>query len=58
MFFMKKLTALLLTTVLVLTLFTACGASSIAQSAPAMKGDYAVEEMAPEAPAAMMTGLS
>ena len=55
---MKKLTALLLTTVLVLTLFTACGASSIAQSAPAMKGDYAVEEMAPEAPAAMMNSIS
>ena len=55
---MKKLTALLLTTVLVLTLFTACGASSIAQSAPAMKGDYAMEEMAPEAPAAMMNSIS
>ena len=55
---MKKLTALLLTTVLVLTLFTACGASSIAQSAPAMKGDYAMEEMAPEAPADMMNSIS
>ena len=55
---MKKLTALLLTTILVLTLFTACGANSIAQSAPAMKGDYTVEEMAPEAPAAMMNAMS
>lgn len=51
---MKKLTALLLTALLILSLFTACGASSIAQSAPAMKDSYVVEEMAAEAPAAMM----
>ena len=56
---MKKLTTLLLTMVLVLTLFTACGGSnSITQSAPAMKGDYAMMEMAPEAPAAMMNSAS
>ena len=51
---MKRLTALLLTVLLILSLFTACGANSVTQSAPAMKGDYAVEEMAMEAPAAMM----
>ena len=51
---MKKLTTLLLTILLILTLFTACGGSNIAQSAPAMKGHYAVEEMMAEAPAAMM----
>lgn len=55
---MKKLTALLLTMLLVLSLFTACGGSSIAQSAPAMKGDYAMEEMAMEAPAAMMNSAA
>ncbi len=47
---MKKLTALLLTILMVLTLFTACGGSSKSQAAM----DYAVEEMAAEAPAAMM----
>jgi len=47
---MKKLTALLLTIVMVLTLLTACGGSSKSQAA-----DYAMkEEMAAEAPAAMM----
>ena len=51
---MKKLTALIVSVLLILSLFTACGANSIAQSAPAMKGDYMVEEMAMEAPAAMM----
>lgn len=46
---MKKLTALLLSVLLVLTLFTACGGSSKSQAA-----DYAMkEEMAIEAPAAM-----
>ena len=46
---MKKLTALLLSVLLVLTLFTACGGSSKSQAA-----DYAMkEEMAVEAPAAM-----
>ena len=49
---MKKLTALLLTLALALTLLTACGAAT-SQSAPAMKGDYMVEEMASEAPMAM-----
>ena len=48
---MKKLTALLLTAALILTLFTACGASSQKTSA-AM--DYVMEEAAMEAPAAMM----
>ena len=51
---MKKLTALVLSMLLVLTLFTACGGNSISQSAPAMKGDYIVEEMAMGAPAAPM----
>lgn len=55
---MKKLTALLLTMLLVLTLFTACGGSSISQAAPAMKGDYVVEEMTAEAPAAMMNSAA
>ena len=56
---MKKLTALLLSLLLVLSL-AACGASSKAtQAAPAMKADYAVvEEAAIEAPAAMATGGS
>ena len=50
---MKKLTALLLTLTLALTLLTACGAATN-QMAPAMKGDYAVsEEIAMEAPTAM-----
>lgn len=48
---MKKLTALLLALLLILPLLTACGGSS--QSAPAMKGDYVMEEMAAEEPAAM-----
>ena len=58
---MKKLTTIFLTLALLLTMLTACGASST-QSAPAMatKGDYAVEEMAAEmvmaAPAAMDAG--
>ena len=50
---MKKLTALLLSLALALTLLTACGAST-SQMAPVMKGDYAVtEEIAMEAPMAM-----
>lgn len=49
---MKKLTALLLAALMVLTLLTACGGSS--KSAPA--ADYAVEEMAAEAPAAQANG--
>jgi len=56
---MKKLTALFLSVLLVLTLLTACGGSS--QSAPAaMKAaDYAmVEEAAAEAPAAMQVNGS
>ena len=55
---MKKLTALLLTAILLLTLFTACGGSSAVtapQAAPALKGDYAAEEFAAEAPATMDT---
>ena len=58
---MRKLTALLLTTLLVLTLFTACGGSSAVtapQAAPMLKGDYAAEEMAVEAPAAMMNSAA
>ena len=51
---MKRLTTLLLAILLTLSLLTGCDANSIAQSAPAMKGDYAVEEMYAEAPAAMM----
>jgi len=51
---MKNLTTLLLAMIMVLTLLTACGGSS--QSAPAMKGDYAMEEIAAEAPAAMANG--
>ena len=50
---MKKLTALLLTVLMLVSFLSACGANSIAQSAPAMKGDYMVEEIAPEGPAAM-----
>ena len=54
---MKKLTALLLSLLLVLSL-AACGGSSKAtiaepQAAPVVRGDYAMEEMAMEAPAAM-----
>lgn len=56
---MKKLTALLLSLLLVLSL-AACGGSSKAtiaepQAAPVVRGDYAMEEMAMEAPAAMDT---
>ncbi len=47
---MKRLTALFLAALMALTLLTACGGSS--QSAPVMKGDYAMEEIAVEAPAA------
>jgi len=48
---MKKLTALLLALLMALTLLTACGASSAPQAA-----DFAMkEEMAVEAPAAMMS---
>lgn len=51
---MKKLTALLLAALMILTLFTACGGSSKSQSA-----DFAVmEEAAAEAPAAMMDNAS
>ena len=53
---MKKLTALLLTIALLLSLLAGCGATSkntAAQGAPAVKADYAVEEMAVEEPAAM-----
>ena len=53
---MKKLTALILAMLMAASLLTGCGGSAkstAAQGAPAMKGDYAVEEMAVEAPAAM-----
>ena len=51
---MKKLTALLLTLALALTLLTACGANIPQAASPAMKGDYAIaEEAAMEAPMAM-----
>jgi len=47
---MKKLTTLLLALLMVMTIFTACGANSISQAA-----DFALkEEAAAEAPAAMM----
>lgn len=47
---MKKLTTLLLALLMVMTIFTACGANSISQTA-----DFALkEEAAAEAPAAMM----
>ena len=56
---MKKLTALLLTVILLLSALTACGGSSSApQGAPILKGAYAMEEMAVEAPAAMMNSAS
>ena len=60
---MKKLTALILSILMVLTLLTACGASSKSvsvepQAAPALKGDYAMEEFAAEAPAAMDTAAN
>lgn len=48
---MKRLTTLFLAVLMVLSLLTACGGAS--QSAPAMKGDYAVREEMAEAPAAM-----
>lgn len=48
---MKRLTTLFLAALMVLTLLTGCGGAS--QSAPAMKGDYAIIEEAVEAPAAM-----
>ena len=48
---MKRLTTLFLAALMVLTLLTGCGGSN--QSAPAMKGDYAIMEEAMEAPAAM-----
>lgn len=50
---MKKLTALLLCAILLLTLLTACGGSSMSQAAPNLKGEFVMEEMAPEAPAMM-----
>jgi len=51
---MKKLTTLLLALLMVLTLLTACGGSNKSQAA-----DFAVkEEMAAEAPAAMMNSAS
>lgn len=49
---MKKLTTVFLALALALTLLTACGAGT-SQIAPAMKADYAVAEMAAEAPMAM-----
>ena len=60
---MKKLTALILSMLMVLTLLTACGGSSKSvsvepQAAPALKGDYAMEEFAAEAPAAMDTAAN
>ena len=56
---MKKLTALLLSLLLVLSLAACGGSSKATQAAPAMKADYAVvEEAAMEAPAAMATGGS
>lgn len=51
---MKKLTTLLLALLMVMTLLTACGGSSMPQAA-----DFAVkEEMAMEAPAAMMNSAA
>ena len=57
---MKKLTTIFLTLVLLLTMLTACGASSPALKQSSVTMDYAVEEMAAEAPAAMepMMGAS
>lgn len=59
---MKKLTALFLTVLLVLSVFTACGANSKVTApqaaAPALKADYAAEEMAMEAPAALNTAAN
>ena len=56
---MKKLTALLLSLLLVLSLAASGGSSKAAiaepQAAPVVRGDYAMEEMAMEAPAAMDT---
>ena len=48
---MKKLTALFLTIILMLSLLSACGGSSPVSQA--VKGDYAMEEIVAEAPAAM-----
>ena len=48
---MKKLTALFLTIILMLSLLSACGGSSPVSQA--VKGDYAREEVVAEAPAAM-----
>lgn len=48
---MKKMTALLLTLLMVLSMLTACGGSSKSQAAM----DYAVKEEAAEAPAAMQS---
>ena len=54
---MKKLTALLLTLALVLTLLTACGANSSAPAATqaykSAAADFAMEEVSAEAPMAM-----
>ena len=60
---MKKLTALILALLMVVSLLTACGGSSKStmaapQAAPELKGDYAVEEAAVEAPAAMDTAAN
>ena len=55
---MKKLTALILSLLLLLSVLTGCGATSkstAAQAAPELKGDYAIEEVMAEAPAAMDT---
>ena len=52
----KKLLSLALTLVLILGLFTACGGSSAPKSEAAM--DYAVQEEAMEAPAAMNGSLT
>lgn len=55
---MKKLTALFLSLLLLLSVLTGCGATSKStadQAAPELKGDYAMEEVMAEAPAAMDT---
>jgi len=51
---MKKLISVLLTLTLILTLFSACGASS----SPALKNQAVMEEAAPEAPAMMADSAS
>ena len=54
----KRILSLMLCIAMLLSL-TACGGSSSApQGAPILKGDYAMEEMAVEAPAAMMNSTS